>query len=139
VELDNFIAFVAVLVVLSGAAERLVEIIKGLIPFLNQVRVDPKQEELRKAGVHLLAVGCCVITASLAYPQIVEALGWTATEVPRWVTVAGMGLLAAGGSSLWNSVLGYLVSLKNIKKAKAGEQVLHMQQQRAAVAREQNV
>jgi hypothetical protein len=43
-DLTRLTTIVSLLVALSVASERLVEIIKGLVPFLNQQNVDPKKE-----------------------------------------------------------------------------------------------
>ena len=47
---------VALLVALSVASERLVEIIKGIVPFLNHEQPDEKKECRRKAALQALAV-----------------------------------------------------------------------------------
>lgn len=61
------------------------------------------------AAIHPLAVTAGVLTAFLARDAIPQ--GWTQTTGP-WAIV-GLGLLASGSSSFWNSVLGYLDKLKN--------------------------
>src|SRR5262245_23436898 len=123
-DLDGLIAIVSVLIVLSAAAERLVEIIKGFRQSLNQVNADPVEEAKRKARIQTLAVVCSLITSFLAFGPIGSALGWTETQLgavirAHGLTLFGLGLLAAGGSSLWNSILTYLVGLKDIKQSEA--------------------
>jgi hypothetical protein len=115
---EYLIAAASILVVLSGSAERFVEVIKGFIPPLNVSSSNPKIESRRKAYVQLLSIACCLITAYLARNQIAEAL-WGANQPVKWQVVTGLGVLAAGGSSLWNSVLTYLVGIKDIKKVEA--------------------
>ena len=61
--IDTLSAVVTLLVALSVASERLVEIIKGIIPGLNQENPDPIKEGRRKAWLQILAVGCGVVTA----------------------------------------------------------------------------
>lgn len=121
---DNLMSFVSILAVLSASAERLVELIKGRWPALNRPQSDPVLEEKRKWSVNLLAIACCMITAIIACGPIASTLGWGQTQFAEilehhWRTLLGLGLFAAGGSSFWNSVLGYLLSTKNIKKAEA--------------------
>lgn len=106
---------IGVLIVLSVASERLVEITKSFIPALDKENADPQKESRRKAYLHILAVVAGIATALLAR----EALG---TTVPAtWNTTTGvlaLGLLASGGSGFWNSILGYV---SEVKKAKKGE------------------
>lgn len=115
---DFLIAAVSMLVILAGAAERLVEVIKGFIPGLNGVLEDPIEEARRKAYVQALTIAVCVGTALLTRGQIMEALRGAGAAMDLKLVLA-MGVMSAGGSSLWNSVLTYLVSAKDIKKAEA--------------------
>jgi hypothetical protein len=113
--LDQLLPIVSVVYGLSVATERLVEITKGLIPFLN--KRDPKtnpmglEERYRRAAIQLLAVLCGVGITELVRPMIMKELpgsldnGWS---------IVTLGLLASGGSSLWNSVLSYLEKVKSI-------------------------
>ncbi len=96
---------IAVIIALSVASERLVEIIKGWIPYLNKKFGDtPKDywhsEDVRKALIQLMAVVGGIVTALLASPAISILL-------PEWTTtphVLALGLLASGGSGFWNSI-----------------------------------
>jgi len=47
---------ISLLVALSIASERLVDILKGLVPWLNQERPNATQEGWRKATLQALAV-----------------------------------------------------------------------------------
>lgn len=116
--MDQLIAFVTVLVVLSGAAERLVEIIKNFSRKLSQPNPDSLQESRRQGVLHLVSVFASLVTAALAHEQIAGVIGWTKDA---WTLTVCLGLLAAGGSSLWNSVLTYLLSVKDLKRAAATE------------------
>jgi hypothetical protein len=106
-------AIISTLIVLSIASERLVEIVKGFIPALDKETNNPRKESRRKAYLQMLAVIAGIFTAFLAR----AALG---TSVPEaWNTTTGvfaLGLLASGGSGLWNSVLGYANEVKKLKK-----------------------
>jgi len=102
------------LIALSVASERLVEIIKGLVPFLNNESPNPTVESLRRVSLQVLAVGAGMATAFVARPAIPETL------IPRSATgdwpVLALGLLASGGSGFWNSLLSYLQQAKNAKE-----------------------
>ena len=54
--MEKIIAFVSFLIALSIASERLVEIIKNLIPPLNTAQDDPTKEGLRRAALQFMAV-----------------------------------------------------------------------------------
>ncbi len=121
---DTLIVFASLLAMLAASAERLVELVKGWWPSLNLPRVDPVLEAQRKWKVNALALVCSLITAFVAAGPIGAALGWQQADYLSLVgnhlaALVGLGLFAAGGSSFWNSVLSYLVSTKNIKKADA--------------------
>jgi hypothetical protein len=129
-DIDFLIAAVSMLVVLSGAAERLVEVIKGFIPALNGALQDPVAESRRKAWVQTLTIAVCLVTAFITRDLIMQGLG-DGTVGVDWRLIMTMGVLSAGGSSLWNSVLTYLVSAKDIKKAEATDLKATVEQHRA--------
>src|SRR5262245_36062259 len=97
-DLNSISSLVALLVALSVASERLVEIVKGFVPFLNQENAtNPAAEARRKAILQAMAVVAGVLTAFLAGPALPESL------VPdHWYSKLALGLLASGGSGFWN-------------------------------------
>jgi hypothetical protein len=118
---------VAVLTALSVASERLVEIVKGWIPYLNQkFDATPKKrpqnkkeyfesEGVRKAIIQLMAVAAGIATAMLARPAIVSIL-------PNWDSTShflALGLLTSGGSGFWNSIQSSMVQMKTGKTVQA--------------------
>jgi hypothetical protein len=112
VDATKITAIVSIILALSIASERLVEIIKGLIPWLDKQNPDPRGEGIRRTCLHILAVISGVLTVYLAKDYIPEDV---ARPTGSWA-ILGLGLLASGGSSLWNSVLSYLTNVKDIKK-----------------------
>lgn len=111
-DITKLIAIVSILITLSIASERLVEIIKGLVPFLNQENSDPTIEGRRRSSIQVLAVLSGVFTA------------WLASNIPESgiqgvFTIAAFGLLGSGGSAFWNSILEYLLKVKDIKQVEA--------------------
>lgn len=120
----NLTVIVTLLIALSIASERLVAIIQGVIPFLSQENVNAIKESWRKASIQLLAVISGITTALLSSPVITETLAslfcdpkngcdqnWNATPA-----IFALGLLASGGSGFWNSILEYLLKVKDLKK-----------------------
>jgi hypothetical protein len=108
-------AIMSLLIALSIAAERLVEIVRGFIPALNTPRADAKWEGRRRAGLQLIAVGAGVLTAWLARGAIPTEL----VDVTSGWSVLALRLLASGGSGFWNAILTYFLKVKDIKAAEA--------------------
>jgi hypothetical protein len=126
--LDNLPAIITLLIILAVAAERFVEMIKGVVPWLNLEKPDPIREGWRKAAIQLLAVAGGIVVSVLAYPVIKEVLPRNAAQASvvedltggkTVMTVIALGLLASGGSGFWNSILGYVQRLKDIRAAQA--------------------
>ena len=136
---SKLIAIVTILITLSVASERLVEIIKGFLPKLSEENLESNEEAKRKAKVAFLAVICGIITAFLASPILAGifkdifagstckmALGFVnlGENTPCGFDFSGngiflviaLGLLASGGSSMWNSILEYLLKIKDLRK-----------------------
>ncbi len=111
--MENLSTIVALLVTLSVASERLVEIIKGLIPFLNTETSDATKERVRHLILQVLAIVAGIATSILARPVLQDIVpdGWN--TMPG---ILALGLLASGGSGFWNSVLEYILKVKDIKK-----------------------
>lgn len=115
--LDGLIQLVTILIVLSVSSERLVEIVKSRFTVLRTANADPAGEAKRCGYLHMLAVVAGCFTVYLALPWIKSLLSLSADfQLPDWHLVLGLGLLASGGSSLWNSVLSYLVGIKQAQK-----------------------
>lgn len=127
--IENLSTIVSLLAALSVASERLVEIIKGLVPFLNRENLDLTKEGWRRSLLQALAVIAGIVTALLAQPMI-PVIKNAAGE--SWTNSIGgiltLGLLASGGSGLWNSVLTYVNKVKDIKKLEAEEKKKAMSQ-----------
>jgi hypothetical protein len=104
---------ISLLVALSIASERLVDIIKGLVPWLNQQRRRPTEEGWRKAALQVIAVIAGITTAWLAGPAVPAFLPHDFTGK------LALGLLASGGSGFWNSILTYVTKAKDVKAAEA--------------------
>ncbi len=109
-------AAVTAIIALSVAVERVVEIVKGIVVWLDKEKDDPKAEARRRALLQGLAAGAGVLVSILAWPVTRTLLPETANPASM---IVAFGLLASGGSGFWNAVLGYFVSLKALKSATA--------------------
>jgi hypothetical protein len=129
-DLNSISSIVALVAALSVASERLVEIIKGIIPFLNKENPDPNAEGYRQALLHVLAVVAGIVTAWLA--SSTAAIKSVLPDTPlAWI---GVGLLASGGSGFWNSIQGYVNKAKDVKTAEAANKNLDAQAKKATLA-----
>ena len=91
------------------------EVPEGYIPLLNNPASTDEWEGRRRATLQLMAVVTGVITAWLSRAYIPKEIS---DAMNGWAFL-GLGLLASGGSGLWNSVLSYLLKVKDIKGAQA--------------------
>lgn len=141
-------AVVALLVSISVASERLVEVFKNLLGLAAEVPVPPpaatqqpaateaekleaakrlvereaaeKLEAGRKAKIQLLAVLCGIITAWMASPAILSLFPKAnPTASSSWSLVLVMGFFASSGSAFWREILGYVRGVREIKGAEA--------------------
>lgn len=111
--LTNLPTVVTLIIALSVATERFVEIVKGVVPWLSQERPDPREEAKRRSALQFLAVVGGVIVSALAWPVTRQII----PDVQQVSLVLALGLLASGGSGFWNSILGYVTNLKNLQDA----------------------
>jgi hypothetical protein len=109
-------AIVGLLVALSAASERVVEIVKGLVPWLSDEGKTAYRERLRKMVLQILAVAAGIVTTLLARSAIPADL---LPDSAGFAGLLALGLLASGGSGFWNSVLTYVLQVKNIKEGLA--------------------
>ena len=116
---ETLTAIVTLLVALSVASERLVEIIKGFVSWLNEEqktadgKTDNRREGYRKAVLQILAVLAGIFTAWIAQPAIEAA---DIQGLDGFWGILALGLLASGGSGFWNSVLTYVKTVKDLNK-----------------------
>jgi hypothetical protein len=124
-----------VMIALSAANERLVEIVKSLFstwfiappPTIPPALTDARREMRRERRVQLLAIFCAWIVASFVlYSQAswkgpwYECLwapfpissGADAFTIPTYV----LALLTSGGAAFWNSILDFTKAAKQIKE-----------------------
>jgi hypothetical protein len=104
---------VTLIIALSVATERFVEIVKGVVPWLSLENTDPRAEARRRAALQFLAVVGGVVISALAWPITRQII----PDGQQFSLVLALGLLASGGSGFWNSILGYVTNLKNLQDA----------------------
>jgi hypothetical protein len=121
--MNDIKSVVAVVLALSVASERLVEIIKGWIPKLNIKNEDPVKEGHRTATLQVMAVLASILTALVCYPGLQKVMPENWNTIPA---VIALGLLASGGSGLWNSILTWVLRLKDVEAAAAKKEKVEL-------------
>jgi hypothetical protein len=111
--LDTLISFVTVLLALSVASERLVELIKGFSSALTGQKSDAAVERRRQLTIHWLSLAASAVAVFLLQDYIVSTLK---LKELGWLQGMAFTILSSGGSSMWNSILTYLLSLKTLKQ-----------------------
>lgn len=109
----NITISLALLGALSVASERVVEIVKGIWPWLGtEKKDDQKVESRRQAAILVVAIVAGGLLAVLAemIPGVVKVDGDLTDKA--WTALA-LGFLSAGGSGLWNSIQVPLNKLKD--------------------------
>ncbi len=115
----NITELIALLGVLSISVERIVEIIKNMIPFLSTVQGDEKKERIRRAALHLMAAAAGTVVAYSAQAQIQPLLS-NIFKTPGVIGLSGciiIGLLSSGSSGFWNQSMSILEEFKKKKKS----------------------
>jgi len=115
--LDSLPITITLLIALSVATERAVEIVKSLTPWLDNVRPEPVSEGRRRAAIQALGVLFGIAIAFFSWPITAQVMG--SSQVRDGSTIFALGLLASGGSGFWNSLLGIVLNLKVMKAAEA--------------------
>jgi hypothetical protein len=129
-DLTVLTSFVALMMAVSIAAERMVEVLKGWFPnsWLFKANTDPTQEARRCAWIHVLAGVCGVAVAAVGNIDIFQVI-----HIPSWTPTTGIefalfrtaswsitGILASGGSAFWNHILDLIKATKVQQEQKAG-------------------
>lgn len=116
--MDNITGIVAVLGTLSLSVERIVQAIKNLVPFLSKTHKEDLKEGVRRTIVQALAVVAGAGVAYVSREQIQPLLSnvFPYVEDMKWHSFAILGLLASGGSGLWNHTLSIVEEIKKAKK-----------------------
>ena len=114
----DIVSVIALLGALSISVERVVEIIKSMVPFLAEESRDKNKERYRRASLHLLAAIVGMVIAYIARAQIQPLLApmFKSAEVLEIPSCIIIGLLASGGSGFWNQSMGIVEEIKQAKK-----------------------
>lgn len=115
---QNLPEVITMIIALSVASERLVEIVKGMWPWLDQEKANQSNEARRKAAVQALAVVAGIIVTALTWNLVGAVIA--PGKTPFW-SVLAVGLLASGGSGFWHTILGLVTSTRDLRRATVRE------------------
>ena len=129
VPVDKLTAFFTLMAAMSIATERVVEILKGIFPSLAATDPDPKKENRRHMVLQVLAALAGMAVAAVGHTQVSTALGglldskgdmWSFPNISEMTLKYGLvGVMASGGSAMWNHALDIVGALKNVQEKKA--------------------
>lgn len=118
---------VPILLAIALASERLIAILKTIIPPLAEQQttpageVDLKQDKGRRLTLQLLAIVTSYVSVGLAF-NTWSPLSTPIADIP--VSVLALTLLGSGGSAFWSSVMGYVKAVKDIKTTQRADTIL---------------
>jgi len=113
---------------MSIAAERVVEIIKGIFPSLAATDPDVKKERRRHMTLQLVAAVSGIAVAVAAHDQVNRSFddflnssgdGWGMGLMA--LKYAIIGVMVSGGSALWNHALDIVGAVKTVQEKKAAQ------------------
>ena len=104
-------SFFTLMVAISMSVERVVEILKGIIPPLSKTWPGDK-DYLRFAILHILAAVAGAGVAFAAQSQIASQVQMLDFKAHPYFGYAVIGLMASGGSAMWNQALDIVQAVK---------------------------
>jgi len=111
-------SIIALLGAMSLSVERVVEIIKSMIPFLAHAQQDANKERWRRFFLYLLSTTVGTLIAYIAQEQIQPLLSGI-FRTPGVIGLPGcfiLGLLTSGSSGFWNQSLSIVEEIRKAKK-----------------------
>jgi len=113
--MDILSSFLALMVALSMATERVTEAIKGFpgLALILATQASGAWEEARKAAIHIIAIAVGTGFAYGARCTILSVLKLGHGSWGLWLLLGG---LASGGSGIWNSTLDLVRTIKQQKE-----------------------
>jgi hypothetical protein len=126
--LSALTSFTTLMMAISIAVERMVEVLKGWFPNsrLFKPNTNSTTEAHRCAWIHVLSGACGFVVAAVGNVDIFHVLGVSGPkalighpvyDVLSWSIT---GILASGGSAFWNHALDLIKATKVQQEQKAG-------------------
>jgi len=118
VNLTPLTSFFTLMVAISMSVERVVEIIKGIVPALSKSWTGDK-DYLRFAILQILSTVTGGVVAYAAQSQIASQVQMLDFKDHAYIGYAVIGLMASGGSAMWNHALDIVQAIKVKQTASA--------------------
>ena len=126
--MDKLSTFFTLMAAMSIAAERVVEILKGIFPSLAAAATDANKERRRHMTLQLVAALAGIAVAAATRTQLNSVLGnilqpdsdiWSLSNIGSMgLKYSIIGVMVSGGSALWNHVLDIVGALKTVQEKK---------------------
>ncbi len=126
--MDKLSTFFTLMAAMSIAAERVVEIVKGIFPTLAATASDTNKERRRHMTLQLLAALAGIAVAVTTRTQLNNVLGnllqpdsdiWTFSNMGSMaMKYSIIGVMVSGGSAMWNHALDIVGALKTAQEKK---------------------
>lgn len=112
--MDVLISFLTSMLALSIGVERIVEILKAMIPWLRKRGSDAVETARRRYVLQLLAASTGAFTALVIGPQhfLPTFIKEEETTPHLVMSCILLGLMASGGSAVWNHMLDIVATIK---------------------------
>jgi hypothetical protein len=111
VNLTPLTSFLTLMVAISMAVERVVEIVKGIFPPLSKTWPGDK-DYLRFAILQVLAAVAGAGVAFAAQSQIESQVQMLDFKAHPYIGFTVIGLMSSGGSAMWNHALDIVQAMK---------------------------
>ena len=108
---NNLSSVLSLMLAISIAVERVVEIIKGIIPQLSKPWTG-NWEYIRFALIHVIAALAGTAVAWLGHKEIADQVPVLAFDNHLRSGYLVIGLMASGGSAMWNHALDIVQAMK---------------------------
>lgn len=116
--MNNLSSVLSLMLAISVAVERVVEILKGILPFLAKPWGGDR-EYWRFALLQVLATLAGAAVAYLGHAQIAQQVPALAFSEHLQLGYLVVGLMASGGSAMWNHALDIVQAMKIAKESAA--------------------
>lgn len=116
--LDNLSDLSALLAAVSLATERLVVIVKTMLPQLSAERIPAPGQSPDEAdrGRRLTVIGVAYVCALATSVLVADGWQFTYGDGTRAVSVFAVALLASGGSAFWTQVMSFASAAKDVRQ-----------------------
>ncbi len=126
--MDKLSTFFTLMAAMSIAAERVVEILKGVFPSLAVAATDASKERRRHMTLQLMAAVSGIAVAAATRTQLNNVLGnilqpdsdiWSLSNMGSMgLKYCIIGVMVSGGSAMWNHALDIVGALKTGQEKK---------------------